>query len=253
MRNHLVLVAAVLSGMGGWGLQPPAQKQPPAPQAAPKPNAAITPADRLSEAWWKQRHEQTLTKVKQGHVELLFIGDSITQGWEDAGKKVWESKYAPMHALNLGYGGDRTQHVLWRLDNGEVDGLSPKAAVLMIGTNNSNGTDNTAQEIADGIKAVVAKLRSKLPNTKVLVLGVFPRGEHPNAQRDKLTEVNQSIARLDDGKEVFYMDIGPAFMQPDGTILKETMPDFLHLSEGGYETWADSISKKLGELTGAPK
>jgi len=148
----------------------------------------------------------------------------------------------------MGFGGDRTQHVLWRVDHGCLDGLHPKAVVLMIGTNNSAGNDNTAAEIAEGIAAIVNRIRAKLPETKILLLAVFPRGEHPNPQRDKVNEVNQIISRLDDGKAVFYLDIGPTFMSADGVITKDIMPDFLHLSTKGYELWADAIEQKLDEL-----
>ena len=116
--------------------------------------------------------------------------------------------------MNLGIGGDRTQHVLWRLDNGNIEGIKPKVAVLMIGTNNSNGNDNTAEEIADGIKAIVEKLREELPETKVLLLAVFPRGEKPNPQREKNAKASEMASKLADGKKVHYLDIGPKFLEP---------------------------------------
>ena len=121
---------------------------------------------------------------------------------------MWAKYYGKRNAVNLGIGGDRTQHVLWRLDHGNVDGISPKLAVLMIGTNNSNGTDNTAEEIAAGIKAIVKKLRTKLPQTKVLILAVFPRGEKPNPQREKNAKASEIAAKLADDKMVFFLDIG---------------------------------------------
>lgn len=216
--------------------------------AQEKKDETITPASRSAEGWWAKRHEERLEQVKQGNIDLVFLGDSITQGWEgNGGKPIWERFYAPRHPLNLGFSGDRTQHVLWRLDNGEVDGIKPKAAVLMIGTNNVGG--NSADEIAAGIKAVVLKLREKLPETKILVLGVFPRSEKPDAARERLAQVNEKVQSLADGKSVFFLDIGKAFLQEDGTISKEIMPDFLHLSPKGYRIWADSIEPKLWELT----
>ncbi|HEX3726224.1 MAG TPA: GDSL-type esterase/lipase family protein, partial [Pirellulales bacterium] len=131
--------------------------------------STVVPVPR--DGGWMQRHESFNDRVKQGHVDLIFIGDSITQGWEGGGAKdIWQKYYGQRDAVNLGIGGDRTQHVLWRLDHGNVDGISPKLAVLMIGTNNSNGKDNTAEEIAAGIEAIVKKLRAKLPQTKVLIL-----------------------------------------------------------------------------------
>jgi beta-glucosidase len=196
-----------------------------------------------------KRHESFNERVKKGNVDLLFIGDSITKGWEDAGKAVWEKYYTPRNAVNLGIGGDRTQHVLWRLDNGNIDGLSPKAAVLMIGTNNS-GT-NTSDQIAEGVEAVVKKLRTKLPKTKILILAIFPRGADVNNPRRKVNiGANRSIAKLADGEMVHYLDIGDKFLNDDGTLSKEVMPDLLHLNEKSYTTWATAIEPKLKELMG---
>ena len=149
-------------------------------------------------------HESFLERAKEGNIDLLFLGDSITQGW--ANNDVWKRFYAPRNAANFGIGGDRTQHVLWRLEHGEVDGIHPKVVVLMIGTNNSGS--NTAEEIANGVTAIVKSIREKLPETKILLLGVFPRAEKPGSIRDKLAAVNAQIAKLDDGKTVKYLDIG---------------------------------------------
>ncbi len=247
MSKHLVMSSIIMSSAWCFAPLAPALGQPPAHTEA-KPNPAVTPADRNAEPRWKERHDHVLAANKAGDIDLLFIGDSITQGWEDAGKDAWKGHFAPMHAANLGFSGDRTQHVLWRIDHGELDGIKPKAAVLMIGTNNSNGADNTADEIADGIKAVLVRLHDKQPQMHVLLLGVFPRGEKPNPQRDKLAAVNAAIAKLDDGKTVHYLDIGPRFLQPDGTISKDIMPDSLHLSAKGYDIWAAAIEPKLAEL-----
>jgi beta-glucosidase len=196
------------------------------------------------------RHEAFNQRAKQGNVDLIFIGDSITQGWEGAGKDVWAKYYAKRNAVNLGIGGDRTQHVLWRLDHGNIDGISPKLAVLMIGTNNSNGSDNTAEEIGTGITAIVKKLREKLPNTKVLILAVFPRGAKPDAQREKNAKASEIAARLADGQMVYFLDIGPKFLAADGTLSKDVMPDLLHLSPKGYEIWAESIEPQVAQLMG---
>lgn len=212
-------------------------------------HSAVTPVPRTDRGW-VVRQQAFNERVKQGRADLLFIGDSITHGWEGAGKEIWAQHYTSRNAVNLGIGGDRTQHVLWRLQNGNLEGIKPKAAVLMIGTNNSNRDDNTAQEIADGITAIVKLLRDRQPQMKVLVLAIFPRGEKPTPQREKISQVNSLIAGLADDKHVFFMDIGPNLMNPDGTIYKEIMPDFLHLSPKGYEIWATSIESKLKELLG---
>jgi lysophospholipase L1-like esterase len=183
---------------------------------------------------------------------LLFLGDSITQGWEGAGKAAWEKYFAPRKAMNAGIGGDRTQHILWRLENGNIEGIKPKAAVIMIGTNNS-GT-NTSEQIAAGVKAIVAKLRNELPEMKILVLGIFPRGATPEDAKRKVNEgANAIFKSVADDKSVFYMDIGPKFLGADGSLSKEIMPDLLHLSPQGYEIWASSIDAKVGELLGEKK
>ena len=211
-------------------------------------NSAVKPAKRGG--WVLERFQKMNERVEQGDADLIFIGDSITQAWEGPGKAVWEKHYAGRKAVNLGISGDRTQHVLWRLDNGNIDGISPKLAVIMIGTNNSNGADNTAAEIADGIRAVVARMRGRLPAMKILLLDVFPRGENPNPQRGKILQVNQIARKLHDGKHVYYLAIGHHFINDDGTISKEIMPDFLHLTPKGYGIWADAIEDKLKELLG---
>jgi lysophospholipase L1-like esterase len=187
--------------------------------------------------------------VKEGNVDLIFIGDSITQGWEGAGKTVWDEFYGKRNAVNLGIGGDRTQHVLWRLDHGNIDGIRPKLAVLMIGTNNS--AMNTSVQIAEGVKLIIEKLRTKQPNAKVLVLGIFPRGPDKDDAKRKVNEgANEIIKGLADNKMVYYLDIGPKFLAADGTLSKEVMPDLLHLNETSYRTWAESIEPKVKELMG---
>jgi lysophospholipase L1-like esterase len=139
------------------------------------------------------------------------------------------------------------------LINAPLDGVKPKAAVVMIGTNNSNAEDNTPGQIVDGIAAIVANLRERLPNTKILLLGIFPRSENFTAQRGKLTQINQVLAKMDDGKNVHYLDIGHRFLTNDGILLADIMPDYLHLSPKGYEMWADAIEPKLAELLGEKK
>lgn len=209
-------------------------------------HTAIKPAPR--DGNWMKRHESFNQRAKQGDIDLIFLGDSITQGWEGAGKEAWQKHYAGRKAANMGIGGDRTQHVLWRLDNGNLEGINPKLVVLMIGTNNSNGKDHTAEEIADGIKAIVAKLRQKLPETKVLMLAVFPRGAMPNPQREKNARASELASSVADGKMVHYLDIGPKFLTANGTLEKDIMPDLLHLSPKGYQIWAEAIEPKVAEL-----
>ncbi len=212
-----------------------------------KKNSAVIPVPHEGEGPTK-RQELLNSRVKEGSVDVLFIGDSITQGWEGNGaKEVWRKFYGNRRAVNLGIGGDQTQHVLWRLDHGNLDGISPKVAVLMIGTNNSGS--NTSEEIADGVSAVVKKLHKKVPELKVLVLGIFPRGANDDdAQRQTNMKANAIIAKLADNKNVFYLDIGDKFLESDRTLSKEIMPDLLHLSAKGYTIWAESIEPTMKKL-----
>lgn len=170
---------------------------------------------------WHKRHEQINARATQGDVDLIFLGDSITQGWND--NAVWKKYYGSRKAMNAGIGGDQTQHVLWRLDNGNIDGIKPKLAVIMIGTNNSGG--NTSEDIAAGIKAIVARLRAKLPETKILLLGIFPRGDKPdNRQRQVNIKANELAKTAADGENVVYLDIGDKFLSSDGACRRTSCP-----------------------------
>lgn len=214
-----------------------------------EPHSAIKPVPR-GEPWWQERHALINDRLKQTDTQLVFVGDSITQGWEGGGKNVWEKFYGPRKAVNMGIGGDRTQHVLWRLDHGNFDLVKPKLAVVMIGTNNSNGNDNTAEEIGDGITAIVKRLRERQPQMKVLILAVFPRGEKPNPQREKNAKASEIASKLADGEMIHYLDIGGEFLEADGTLTREMMPDLLHLNEKSYTIWAEAIEGKVKELMG---
>ncbi|MFL2479675.1 MAG: platelet-activating factor acetylhydrolase IB subunit [Verrucomicrobiales bacterium] len=210
-------------------------------------HSAVKPVPRSG--GWMNRHESFNQRVAKGKVDLVLIGDSITHGWEGKGKSVWEKFYGKRNAVNLGIGGDRTQHVMWRLDNGNVKGISPKVAVVMIGTNNSG--NNSPEEIADGLAAITKQLRKKLPKTKVLLLGIFPRGANKDDGRRQVNEkANAIFKKLADGNDVHYLDIGAKFLEPDGTLTRKIMPDLLHLSVEGYTIWAESIEPTLKKLMG---
>jgi len=172
MRSKLLIVCLTVLILSGQVLI-----------AGEKQNSAVEPANRHS--WWTLRNDAVNERVKQGNVDLLMIGDSITHGWEGGGKKIWDKYYEPRNAVNMGFGGDRTQHVLWRLEHGHMEGISPKLAVIMIGTNNSNGDDNTAEEIAEGIIAICKKHRAGCPKMKILILAIFPRGPEASEQRER--------------------------------------------------------------------
>jgi len=215
-------------------------------------NTATEPVPR--DAHWLQHHESLAARARQGGVDVLFLGDSITDFWQTRGKAVWEKYFVPLHAADFGINGDRTQHVLWRLDQGELDGIQPKVVVLLIGTNNTGLEKdrpvprNTTVEAIAGVKAVVAELRSRLPAAKILLLAILPRGLKDDPIRAQIREVNAAIAGLDDGKSIRFLDIGARLTAADGTISTEIMPDLLHPSEQGYAILADAIQGPLAEL-----
>ncbi|MEI2725184.1 MAG: GDSL-type esterase/lipase family protein [Verrucomicrobiota bacterium] len=208
-------------------------------------NACIIPVPRTDERG-TNRYVQLCQRVKdcQGQAEVIFLGDSITQAWEGEGKEVWTKYYAPRHALNLGIGSDRTQHVLWRLDHGHLAGLKPKVVVVLIGVNNIPDETYTPGMVLAGVTAVVEKAPHKtLPETKILLLGIFPFHEDFHPQRAKALQVNQALHKLDDGQWVHFLDFGYRFIQPDGKISKDMMPDFVHLTPTGYQLWAEAMEQ----------
>lgn len=227
-------------------------------------HTAVTPVPRSAPAWWMPRHQAVLDRVAKGNIDLLMIGDSITHGWENSGKAVWDKYYAPRNAANLGFSGDRTEHVLWRLENGEIENINPKLAVLMIGTNNSGGDQYTPEQIADGMKAIVCKLRTKLPETKVLILAIFPRGDAEqrkdknkgavfNDQWAKNDKASELASKLADGKTVFFLNINKSFLDEKGELTREIMPDLLHPKEKGYQLWAEAMEPTVARLMGETK
>lgn len=204
-------------------------------------NPAATPKPRDEK--WMKKHDANVEVAKKGGADVLFLGDSITEGWKYGGaKKVWEKEYAPLKAANFGISGDSTHHVLWRLQNGELDGIAPRVVVLMIGTNNMGM--HSPDQIAGGVEAIIKELKKKLPNVKVLLLAIFPRGEKPGEIREKVAKTNEKIKSMGDA----WIDLTEQFVGEDGAISKEIMPDFLHLSAKGYEIWADGIREELKKL-----
>jgi lysophospholipase L1-like esterase len=240
----LALLIAITAAQAQTKPATPAVKLPP---QAPDVAAEKFGPDGKVNAGFIASHERFVKIAQEGTAQLVFLGDSITAGWGSK-KEIWDKAFGAYKPANFGIGGDRTQHVLWRITHGELDGIKPKAVVLMIGTNNS-GSD-PAEGIAKGVTAIVETIRAKQPQAKILLLAVFPRGEKPspNPGREKLAKVNEIIARLHDGQNIHFLDIGAKFLQPDSSISKEIMPDFLHLSVQGYQIWADAISPKLAEL-----
>jgi lysophospholipase L1-like esterase len=223
--------------------------QPPAKAAAWEPAPRAREYPWMSVETWRKLHAGHVARTKKGGVDVVFLGDSITQGWGGAGAPVWEKRYEPLNAVNYGIGGDTTREVLYRLDDGLLDGIRPKAVVLMIGTNNVGLAGDPPADVARGVGAVVAGIRKKAPAAKILLLGIFPRDKAAGTTaRKKIAEANEAIARLADGKMVVYHDIGKAFLAADGTLPADVMPDALHLSEKGYVLWADAIDEPLKAL-----
>jgi lysophospholipase L1-like esterase len=200
--------------------------------------------------WWLPRHLQKLDEVKaHKNAQLIFIGDSITQGWERDGFNVWNHNYAKYNAVALGFGGDRTENILWRLQQGEVDGLDPKVAVLMFGTNNTGHRHEDPKITAMGIKRDLDELQQRLPNTKILLLAIFPRDEKPEGELRQINSgVNAIISGFADNKKIFFLDINKSFLDANGILSKNIMPDLLHPDEQGYAIWAKAMGPTLEKL-----
>jgi lysophospholipase L1-like esterase len=214
----------------------------------PPPNTAVIPA--LAPPF-EAKHQANLAVAKQGDAELLLMGDSITDFWRNAegpfaGKPVLDKHFGQWKIANFGIAGDTTQGVLYRLQNGEGKGFSPRAIMLMIGTNNT--ARNTAAEIAEGVGAVVLELQRDFPQAKILLLGVFPRGRPNDPVRATIADINRSIAKLHDGNKVHYLDIGAQFLDASGTIQPDIMSDLLHPGPKGYEIWAQAVKEPLTRL-----
>ncbi|MGD1085300.1 MAG: GDSL-type esterase/lipase family protein [Verrucomicrobiota bacterium] len=231
----------------------PAQTNPPAAATQAPTNAvvvhtnhAIIPVPRTGNAANRQNLVLQRAKAAPGDYDIEFIGDSITEGWEGDGKNVWQQFYGTRKAINMGVGGDHTEHVLWRFEHGQLDGIKAKTAVVMIGTNNSK--DDSESDILEGVAAIVRQIRVRQPGTKIILLAIFPRGQTFSVQRGKILEVNQALAKMDDGKNIFYIDFGSQLIESDGSISKSMMPDYLHPGEAGYKIWAAAIEPKLREI-----
>lgn len=210
-----------------------------------------TPVSRLEQGGWKNRWEGQLKAIETNKdCELFFIGDSITQGWEGAGKAAWEKEFSKYKTINFGISGDRTEHVLWRIRNApEIGKLKPKVAVIMIGTNNTGHNKRDAVDTAEGIKTIISDLRTLWPDTKIILFGVFPRGATADDELRKINDsINAIIAKYDDGKHVHYLDISDEFLDRKGNLPKVIMPDLLHLSPQGYEIWGKELSAKLRKI-----
>ena len=249
------LLAGTLTGNGEvpkWFGEIPAAR--PTAQAEPSADArheSLIPAPRL-EKWWFALHAERIGDMAEKDIDLLMIGDSITHGFDSVGAKYWKEVFEPKKAINLGFGGDRTQHVLWRLEHLPKPKKDPKGAVLLIGTNNIGWGSDTPKQAADGIQAIVHKLQQLYPTTKILVLAVFPRRAEPDHRfRKQINEINSLLPDLlKDLKNVDLLDIGPKFLDEKGVLSKEIAPDSTHLSEKGFEIWTRALEPELKKLLG---
>lgn len=203
-------------------------------------------------------HADFLDRGKAGPVGLLFLGDSITHAW-DRHEEIWEKAWGAYDPANFGHGGDQTQHVIWRITQGELDHIAPKVVVLMIGTNNLHHYN--APEIVAGNQRIIELIHEKLPQTKVLLLGIFPRGPRTNGRgvvedhelhMRKITAINAALAQMENGNSIRFLDLGPKFMSADGTLASAIMPDQLHLSAAGYEIWVEGMKPLVDEMMAAP-
>jgi lysophospholipase L1-like esterase len=209
-----------------------------------------TPADAVTPVE-NSRHTKLLEEIRQrnGKIDFVLIGDSITDFWPGKGKDSY-AEFAAWNPLDLGVSGEQTEQVLRRLLNGELDGYKAKAIMIMIGTNNiGHFSDEKPEWVAAGIKKIVETVKEKQPQAKILLLAIFPRGATAEDNQNKrVIETNKLLPSLADGKTVFYMDIGKIFLDEQGNAKKELMPDFLHPNADGYKLWLEAVKPKLSEL-----
>ena len=213
----------------------------------------VPPANKPIKRWelqWFKRHRQMKREAINNACRIVFVGDSITQNWETAGRATWEQYYEARNALNLGISSDKTQHVLWRVLDTEF-GNQPELIVLLVGTNNS--LEYSPEEVTSGVEAIIEALQEKAPNSKLLLLAIFPRGETLDDPRREVNEqVNKLIARFDDDKRVSYLDVNHVFTNEDGSTKLELMPDALHPNDAGYAAWAAAMEPAIEELLEKP-
>lgn len=208
------------------------------------------PAKTNGEAWWNGNCTRIDADIKKmdGKIDVAFVGDSITARWR--GSENWAKHWGSYRSVNMGIGGDQTQHVLWRLQNGDLEGYKAKLFVVMIGTNNMWARDAEPANAAAGVNAVLDLIKSKHPESRILLMSLLPTGEKPNPGRDKRKAVNDLISRFAGGN-VEYVDIWDKYLDANGMISKDDMGDFLHLAPKGYDIWSDAISGKVKEIVGA--
>lgn len=204
----------------------------------------------MSRMEWCERFQKNLAEPARDGAQLVFMGDSITQGWTEVAPDVWSQAFGSIKPLRLGIGGDRTQNLLWRMDQGELTGLNPRVLVLLIGINNVNAGDSS-EAILKGMETVIDRIHQRLPGTHILVLGLLPSGESADDPlRARIQGINERLAKVQ-REQLSYADIGAVFLQPDGRVNAELMPDFLHPGAKGYRVFAKALAPHLEKLFGA--
>lgn len=246
-KQSCLLLSASLVLASAFAGESPAWPMPsPFPSVPAGMNPAAFPMPKLD---WLARVKSNNDRAAQmaGRIGLVFDGDSITDGWQGKGKEIWAAHYDKLGAFDFGISGDRTEHVLWRLSQGQMNGLHPKLIAIMIGTNNMGS--NSVEQIAGGVKAIVNDYRERCPDATILLQAIFPRGhEATNPLRAKIKETNKILSGLADGNKVLYLDFGDKFLEPDGTLSPEVMPDYLHPNEKGYQIWAEAIQPVIDKF-----
>lgn len=219
---------------------------------SPMPPSGTTPSKRtieyswMSVAAWDKMHAEDAVVAQYDQVDVLFVGDSITAGWD---WQIWEKNFKPLKAANFGIGGDNTGNVLWRLQHGAVGNIQPKLIVLLIGVNNIGGMQETPEQAAAGVTKVVQQLQLAWPNSKILLNAVFPFDQTSSSEnRNKVKKLNKIIAKLNNNNTIFFKDYGPLLLQKDGSISPDIMADFLHPTPKGYQIWADAMTPDIQTL-----
>ena len=241
MKNRRIISHFLLAALLSTALASAADKVYTPPVVPEGVNPATIPAPKMT---WQERVQSNFDRSQVQRPELIFDGDSITDGWQGGGRQVWKERYAPVNAFDFGIAGDRIENVLWRLQHGQLEGLDPKMVVLLIGTNNIGR--NTPEEIAEGIKVLVTEYLKDAPHARLLLLGVFPRGAlASDNSRATINKINSQLASLADGQRVTFLDFGAKFLDAQGGLPSEIMPDHLHPSAKGYVIWADAIQSEI--------
>lgn len=219
---------------------------------SPVPPSGIAPTKRIIEypwmsvATWDRMHAEDVLAAQYDQVDLLFVGDSITAGWD---RKIWKKNFKPLKAANFGIGGDNTGNLLWRLQHGAIGNIQPKLIVLLIGVNNIGGMKETPEQAAAGVTKVVEQLRLAWPNSKILLNAVFPFDQTSGSDnRRKVKKLNQIIGKLGDNNIIFFKDYGSLLLQKDGSISPDIMADFLHPTSKGYQIWANAMTPDIQAL-----